>query len=145
MTSNKDQVESIEADDVKAVDWADVVAEDHADTVYQSAYNQAADELEKEVERHRASLRAVRTAQGFTQVRLAEALGTSQGEISRIERQSDLYLSTLRSYIEAAGGELVLIARLPNLGEIEVTFGVADSPEQGDDFRQHQPVDAASA
>lgn len=143
--SNKDQIESIEADDVKAVDWADVVAEDHADTVYQSAYDQAADELEKEVERHRASLRAVRTAQGFTQVRLAEALGTSQGEISRIERQSDLYLSTLRSYIEAAGGELVLIARLPDLGEIEVTFAVAASPEQGDDFRQHQPADTASA
>ncbi len=47
----------------------------------------------------------------MTQVQLARALEISQSEISRIEHQADLMLSTLRSFIEAMGGELQLIAR----------------------------------
>lgn len=53
----------------------------------------------------------LRKARNLSQQTLAEALDTSQGEISKIEHRTDLYLSTLRSYIEAMGGELDIIAR----------------------------------
>jgi hypothetical protein len=106
--------------DADVMTWDDVTAADHADPTYQTAYAEAEADLADEIERHQASLSALRRARGLTQVQLAKALGTTQGEVSRIERQSDLFLSTLRSYIEAAGGELVLLARLPGIGEVEV-------------------------
>ena len=51
----------------------------------------------------------IRRAAGRTQVELATALNTSQGQISRIERQSDLLLSTLRAYLTALGVEASLV------------------------------------
>jgi transcriptional regulator with XRE-family HTH domain len=54
-------------------------------------------------------LAEIRRAAGRTQVELATALGTSQGQISRIERQSDLLLSTLRAYLTALGVEASLV------------------------------------
>jgi transcriptional regulator with XRE-family HTH domain len=51
----------------------------------------------------------IRRAAGLTQVELATALGTSQGQISRIERQSDLLLSTLIAYLTALGVEASLV------------------------------------
>jgi transcriptional regulator with XRE-family HTH domain len=54
-------------------------------------------------------LREIRRAAGLTQVELANALNTSQGQISRIERQSDLLLSTLCAYLTALGVEASLL------------------------------------
>jgi len=71
-------------------------------------------------ERYHAALAELRKARHLTQVQLAKALGISQGEVSRIEHQADLFVSTLRSYVEAAGGDLVLVARFPDTGEVEV-------------------------
>ena len=51
----------------------------------------------------RVSLRTVREASGKTQIDLARALETDQGEISRIERRPDVMLSTLRKYAAALG------------------------------------------
>jgi transcriptional regulator with XRE-family HTH domain len=48
-------------------------------------------------------LSTIRRAAGVTQVQLAAALNTSQGQISRIERQSDMLLSTLSAYLTALG------------------------------------------
>jgi transcriptional regulator with XRE-family HTH domain len=48
-------------------------------------------------------LSSIRRAAGVTQVQLAAALNTSQGQISRIERQSDMLLSTLSAYLTALG------------------------------------------
>jgi transcriptional regulator with XRE-family HTH domain len=48
-------------------------------------------------------LSSIRQAAGVTQVQLAAALNTSQGQISRIERQSDMLLSTLSAYLTALG------------------------------------------
>ncbi|NNM60074.1 MAG: XRE family transcriptional regulator [Legionellales bacterium] len=56
-------------------------------------------------------LQELRQARHFSQQRLAELLSTKQANLSRIERQADMYISTLRSYIEAMGGELDIIAR----------------------------------
>ncbi len=60
------------------------------------------------------SLRDLREALTLTQQRIADTLGIGQDSVSRLERRSDLLLSTLRSYIEAMGGSLSLIAKLPN-------------------------------
>lgn len=83
----------------------------------------------EEVARHKRALLAelslaeLRRARAFTQARLAEVMGKDQPAISRIEREADLYLSTLRSYVEAMGGELRLTAVFPD-GEVPVrTFG----------------------
>ena len=60
------------------------------------------------------SLRDLRKALTLTQKRIAETLGIGQDSVSRLEKRSDLLLSTLRSYIEAMGGSLSLIAEFPN-------------------------------
>jgi transcriptional regulator with XRE-family HTH domain len=54
-------------------------------------------------------LAELRRTAGVTQVQLAEALATSQGQISRIERQNDLLLSTLIVYLTALGVEASLV------------------------------------
>ena len=61
-----------------------------------------------------ATLKDLRLAVEHTQQDLAASLGVGQDTISRIERRSDLLLSTLRRYIQAMGGELDLVARFPN-------------------------------
>ncbi len=60
------------------------------------------------------SLRDLREALTLTKQRIAENLGIGQDSVSRLEKLSDLLLSTLRSYIEAMGGSLLLIAEFPN-------------------------------
>jgi DNA-binding Xre family transcriptional regulator len=56
------------------------------------------------------ALAELRQSRHVTQVQLAERLGISQGNVSRLEDRSDVYLSTLRSYIEALGGHLEIAA-----------------------------------
>jgi len=60
------------------------------------------------------SLRDLRQAFALTQEHMAEILGVGQESISRLEKRSDLLLSTLRSYVKAMGGELRLVAEFPN-------------------------------
>jgi hypothetical protein len=61
----------------------------------------------------------------LTQVRLAKSLKTSQNQISRIEQRTDLLLSTLRSYVEALGGSLNLVAEFPDKPAVSIT-GLVD-------------------
>ena len=61
-----------------------------------------------------ATLKDVRLAMRKTQVELAETLHVGQESISRLEKRSDMLLSTLRSYLEAMGGKLELVARFPD-------------------------------
>ncbi len=67
-------------------------------------------ELKDEVE----SLSELRKAAGKAQADIAATLKIKQPTVSKIERQADMYLSTLRSYVEAIGGELDLVVRLPS-------------------------------
>ncbi len=60
------------------------------------------------------SLRDLRQALTLTQECMAETLGIGQDGVSRLEKRSDLLLSTLRTYIEAMGGQLSLIAKFPD-------------------------------
>jgi DNA-binding XRE family transcriptional regulator len=59
-------------------------------------------------------LAEVRETRGITQVELGDALGVSQANISQLENREDLYLSSLRGYVEALGGRLVLLAVFPD-------------------------------
>jgi DNA-binding XRE family transcriptional regulator len=60
------------------------------------------------------TMQNVRKAREMTQVRMAEILGKSQVTIAQIEKRTDMLLSTLRSYIEAMGGQLDLVVRFPD-------------------------------
>ena len=71
-------------------------------------------EAERVEQEYLRTLSQLRHARRLTQVQLAAALGVSQAQVSRIENQADLYLSTLRSYVEAMGGELQLHAVFPD-------------------------------
>ena len=51
---------------------------------------------------------------------MAELLGVKQENVSRLERRTDLLLSTLSSYVEAMGGTLKLVANFPNKPEIVI-------------------------
>lgn len=66
-------------------------------------------ELKQEVE----GLRELRRITGKAQADIASALNIKQPSISKIEKQTDMYLSTLRSYVEAVGGKLELTVQLP--------------------------------
>jgi predicted transcriptional regulator len=59
-------------------------------------------------------LRQLRRAREMTQTRLAELLEMDQGNISKLEQRTDMYLSTLRSYVEAMGGALEIRAVFPD-------------------------------
>ena len=61
-----------------------------------------------------ATLKDLRLAAERTQEQLAEALGVGQDTISRLEKRSDMLLSTLRHYVESMGGRLDLVAQFPN-------------------------------
>jgi DNA-binding XRE family transcriptional regulator len=60
------------------------------------------------------TLRELRKARKITQTQLAKKLGVKQEQISRIEKRTDLHISTLRRSVEALGGKLSLIAEFPD-------------------------------
>lgn len=60
------------------------------------------------------ALSKLRAQRGFTQQEVAGELGVTQANISRIEHEEDLYLSTLRGYVAALGGELEVNAVFPD-------------------------------
>jgi DNA-binding XRE family transcriptional regulator len=61
-----------------------------------------------------ATLKDLRLAAQQTQEQLAATLGVGQDTISRLEKRSDMLLSTLRHYVESMGGKLELVAHFPN-------------------------------
>ena len=76
------------------------------------------------------TLQELRRARKLTQVRMAKKLGVSQDGISKLERRSDLLLSTLRKTVEAMGGSLSLVAKFPDRRPV-VLAGIAEGePER---------------
>jgi predicted XRE-type DNA-binding protein len=59
-------------------------------------------------------LHELRRARGLSQKMLAEALHVQQPSVAKLERRTDMYISTLRSHIEAMGGELEVVAKFPD-------------------------------
>jgi ParB-like chromosome segregation protein Spo0J len=70
-------------------------------------------------------LTELRQARNFTQEALAESLGITQASVSKLERRNDMYLSSLRRFVEAMGGEIEITARFPDgevrLGQLRVS------------------------
>jgi hypothetical protein len=70
------------------------------------------------------SLGELRRVAGKAQADVAAALNIKQPSVSKIEQQADLYLSTLRGYVEAIGGELALVVNLPDHAPLRLSgFG----------------------
>ena len=83
-------------------------------------------EREGAILRDMLALHKLREARGVTQVELAKAWDTSQTNVSRVEHERDVYLSTLRTYIEALGGRLELRAEFPD--QTITLGGLSESP-----------------
>jgi predicted XRE-type DNA-binding protein len=76
-------------------------------------------------------LAALRRARGLSQKTLAGVLHVDQASISKMERRTDMYISTLRSHIEAMGGELEIVARFPD-GMVKISnFNGIETTEPG--------------
>jgi transcriptional regulator with XRE-family HTH domain len=85
-------------------------------------------------------LAEVRRARDLTQQGIAAKLNVNQAWVSKLERQADMYVSTLRSYIKAMGGELEIVARFGDgvvrlsnfeeLGEAQASVGQAEPQAQ---------------
>lgn len=61
-----------------------------------------------------ATLKDLRQAAQQTQAQMAATLGVRQDTISRLEKRSDMLLSTMRQYVESMGGKLELVAKFPD-------------------------------
>lgn len=74
-------------------------------------------------------LQELRRALDLTQQQVAASLGINQVAISKMEGQTDMYVSTLRRFVEAMGGELRIVARFPE-GNVEISqFKREQEPE----------------
>jgi DNA-binding XRE family transcriptional regulator len=78
------------------------------------------DQLANEM-RAEMNLREVRRLRKLTQAKLSRKLKIGQEGVSRIEKRSDLYISTLRSYVEGVGGKLKLVVELPDQAPVLLT------------------------
>jgi transcriptional regulator with XRE-family HTH domain len=74
------------------------------------------------------TLRQLRHARKLTQVRIAKTLGITQDSVSRLEKRSDLLLSTLRKAVQAMGGKLSLVAEFPDRPPV-VLAGIAEEDQ----------------
>jgi DNA-binding XRE family transcriptional regulator len=73
----------------------------------------------------------LREARAMTQVHLAKILGVNQAAVSKLERRTDMYVSTLQDFVKAMGGELKIIARFPE-GTVEISqFGAVKKAAAG--------------
>ena len=76
------------------------------------------------------TLKELRQAFELTQKQLAETLKINQAAISKMESQSDMYISTLRRILEAMGASLKIVAEFPD-GEVVIKqFSEDDAPEK---------------
>jgi DNA-binding XRE family transcriptional regulator len=89
------------------------------------------------------TLQELRRARKLTQVRMAKALRITQDGVSRLERRTDLLLSTLRNSVEAMGGSLSLVAKFPDREPVIISgiAGVGTAPGR----RSHRISRRASA
>ncbi|HEX9736658.1 MAG TPA: XRE family transcriptional regulator [Thermoanaerobaculia bacterium] len=86
------------------------------------------DEERREIERRAKAmllemrLAELRQALQLTQEEVAEALGRNQSAVAALEKRTDMLLSTLRRYVEAMGGELEVIVRIPKSPPVRIAL-----------------------
>jgi hypothetical protein len=103
----------------KAVPLSDVLAKLPAER--RRKIKRRAAELKAEIE----GLQALRSLAERSQEQIAQSLGIKQPSVHKMEKQADLYISTLRRFVEAAGGSLELRVELPGKGSFRLT-GLGD-------------------
>ena len=82
--------------------------------------------------RSEMALDELREAREMTQVHLAKMLGVNQAAVSKLERRTDMYVSTLQDFVKAMGGELKITARFPE-GTVEINqFGAVKKAAVGE-------------
>jgi DNA-binding XRE family transcriptional regulator len=85
------------------------------------------------------TLQDLRKAQKLTQEQMAAVLDIGQDSISRLEKRSDMMPSTMRSYVEAMGGSLELVARFPARAPVIITSIKDISPQPRTVSRRKKP------
>jgi transcriptional regulator with XRE-family HTH domain len=90
------------------------------------------------------SLRDLRRALGRTQTKIASTLKVGQDTVARYEQRSDMLLSTLRRYVEAAGGALSLVADFPNRPSVRLK-GIGDIGVESQPRRTQRPASGRRA
>ena len=98
-------------------DWLEQLPVERRERI-ESEYRKLLEEYQTLVE--------LRKARELTQTQLARDLSISQVSVARMEKRSDLLISTVRSYVEAMGGELKLVVRFPGKKPV-VLKGLGDS------------------
>jgi transcriptional regulator with XRE-family HTH domain len=83
------------------------------------------------------TLQELRRARKLTQVSMAKALGITQDSVSRLERRSDILLSTLRKTVHVMGGNLSLVAEFPDQAPV-VLSGIAEAGSASNQARRKQ-------
>lgn len=87
------------------------------------------------------SLRDLLTARKLTQARVAKVLGVTQDSVSRLEKRSDLLLSTLRKTVKAMGGDVRIIAEFPDRAPVMLAeLSEDDSPRKSSRRHAHAHV-----
>ncbi len=80
--------------------------------------------------RQSMALHELREARRLTQATLGETLGVDQSAVAKMERRTDMYVSNLRRFVEAMGGELSVVAHFPE-GDVVIS--------NFEDVGEHQP------
>ena len=84
-------------------------------------------------------LSEIREMTGKSQQQVARVIGIKQPSLSKLERQSDMQVSTLRRIVKALGGELEVIARFPNRAVKIEPFDKTDARSGCNRHRQRKP------
>jgi transcriptional regulator with XRE-family HTH domain len=81
-------------------------------------------------------LQKLRHARHFSQAQLAQTLSVKQAAVSKLEKRTDMYISTLRNFIKALGGDLEIIATFPD-GSVQISQfeNIAVKTERGNSPR----------
>jgi DNA-binding XRE family transcriptional regulator len=82
------------------------------------------------------SLRDLRKARRLTQARVAKVLGVTQDSVSRLEKRSDLLISTLRKTVRAMGGDVRIVAEFPDRAPV-VLSDLAEDDRPRKSSRRH--------
>lgn len=71
----------------------------------------------------RRSLPDLRAHRSLTQAQVAQTLNLTQSDVSRLERRSDVLVSTLRRFVQATGGQLELVVQYPDAESVRIDLG----------------------
>lgn len=109
-----------------------ITHEEYMNTLPPEVRSRIKEEAKKIVEKE-LTLQELRKFLGISQTEMAEKLELNQGDVSKFERREDVYVSSVRRYIEAMGGKLEMIAKFPNLKPVKIG-NIGELAENGIDL-----------